>query len=238
MTRRDIIDRFQGLMDSYNRVYWNDTRSTDLINTVKDRLAQEFAVNRVEQYYTFNSVQGQENYQVPSTYVVHRLLYFNSSYNRRITMHDGPELIHGPVAEQSIEGIPSDCYIWGVSGRRELTVYPTFSDDDITVQWWFYGWPPDVAVDNDEPALPLEWHPSIVEIMVGEQQSFDKYITVGDKFAIWDNNIKRLKRLDVTKQLTSMKSQSGSIDAHFPKIPDGIRSDFLIQYPGGSVEQA
>lgn len=236
MTRRDMIDRFHGMMDSYNRVYWNDTRATDLLNATKDRLAQEFTVNRTEQYYTFNSVEGQEQYQVPSTYVVHRLLYFNSSYNRRIKMHDGPELMHGPVADQSIEGVPSDCYIWGASGRRELTIYPTFNADDITVQWWFYGWPPNVVVDNDEPNLPLEWHPSIVEIMTAEQQAADKQITVGDKFIIWENNIRRLKRLDVTKQLTSIGGQSGSIDAHFPLIPESGRADFLIEFPGGSVE--
>lgn len=237
MTRRDIIDRFQGLMDSYNRVYWNDTRATDLLNSVKDRIAQEFTVNRTEQYYTFNSVEGQRHYQVPTTYVVHRQLYFNSSFNRTITMLDGPESIHGPVADQTMKGIPSQCYIWGVSGRRQLTFYPTFNADDIEIQWWFYGWPPDVAVDNDEPHLPLEWHPSIVEVMVAEQQAADKQISVGDKFAIWDSNIRRLKRLDVTKQLTSLGGQSGSIDAHFPPISSGGASiPFNIEFPGGSIE--
>jgi len=237
MTRRDIIDRFQGMMDSYNRVYWNDTRATDLLNAVKDRLAQEFTVNRTEQYYTFNSVEGQQNYQVPSTYVAHRHMYFDSGYNRVLKMVDGPESIYGPVSDQTIEGVPGICYIWGVSGRRELTFYPTFNADAIEIQWWFYGWPPDVAVDNDEPHLPLEWHPSIVEIMVAEQQSADKIITVGDKFLIWDTNVRRLKRLDVTKQLTSVGGQSGTMESHFPAIPgSGSPIPFNIEFPGGSVE--
>lgn len=234
MTRRDIIDRFHGLMDSYNRVYWNDTRATDLLNTVKDRIAQEFTVNRTEQYYQLDSVKGQQHYEVPSTYVAHRLMYFNSGYNRTIKFYDGPEAIYGPAADQDIEGTPGAAYIWGVSGRRQLTIYPTFNKGGLTVHWWFYGFPPDVAVDNDEPHLPLEWHPSIVEIMIAEQQSHDKYISVADKYAIWENCIRRLKRLDVTKQITSLGGQSGSVDAHFPSIPVGI--GFNIEYPGGAVE--
>lgn len=241
MTRREIIDQFHGLMDSYNRVYWNDTRATVLLNTIKNRLAQEFTYNRVEQYYTFNSVQGQQNYEVPSTFIANRWMYFDSGYNRHIDFYDGPESIYGPAADQDIEGIPQAAFIWGVSGRRQLTIYPTFSEDDIEVQWWFYGWPPDVAVDNDEPALPIEWHPSLVEIMIAEHQAFDREIGIGDRILVYKDCANRIKRMDVTRQLTHLSdTQSGSIDSHFPTIPISTKSpvDFSIQFPSGAVEKA
>lgn len=239
MTRRDILDRFHNLMDSYLRVYWNDTRATALLNAVKDRLAQRFTVNNVEQLYTFLSVQGDQAYQVPSTYIRHRYMYFNSGNNQVIKMLDGPENIYGPAADQTIEGIPSRSYIWGVSGRRELTIYPTFNDDDIEVMWWFYGWPPDVEVDNDEPHLPIDWHPSIIEIMRAEQQQHDHEISVADKYAIWTHSTSLIQAMDVTKEIMSLSdNQSGSIDAVFPEIQNPPAPDFLIEYPGGAIGEA
>lgn len=238
MTRRDMIDRFHGLMDSYLRVFWNDARATVLLNTIKDKIAQEFTVNRVEQYYTLDSVQGQENYEVPSTYVSHELMFFNSSYNREIILHSSPKSIQLSVADKTIQGIPSDAYIWGVSGRRQLTIYPTFNVDGLTIQWWFYGWPPDLAVDNDEPHFPVEWHPSIVDIMVAHQQEFDKVISTGDRLIIWREAIDRIRRMDVSKQLTSTGGQSGSFNSNFPSIPTGGRSPFTIQFPSGATERA
>jgi len=225
-------------MDSYNNAYWNDARSTALINTVKDKLAQEFTVNRTEQKYEFDSVQGQQAYEVPSTFIAHRHMYYNSSRNRVIELYDGPEIIYGPVADQSTEGLPCAAYIWGVSGRRELNIYPTFDDDGITVEWWFYGWPPDVAVDNDEPHLPIEWHPSIVELMLAEQRRFDNVISVSDSLIIWERTVNMLKRLDSTKQLTSVGGQSGSVDNNFPLIQTPDPAGFQIQFPGGAIEPA
>jgi len=238
MTRRDIITRFNSLMDSYNTVYWNDTRATALLNTVKDKLAQEFTVNRTEQYYTFDSVEGQKAYQVPSTFVAHRHMYFNSSYSRVIKFYSGPEAFYGPVADQDTEGVPHSAYIWGVSGRRELNFYPTFSEDGLTVQWWFYGWPPDVAVDNDEPHLPIEWHPSIVELMLAGQRQFDKVISVSDELIIWDRTVRMLKELDATKEITSLPGQTGSIDNNTPAIPNSPEAGFNILFDGGGLEKA
>ena len=232
MTRRDIIDRFHSLMDLYNTSYWNDSRATALLNTVKDKLAQEFTVNRTEQKYEFDSVEGQQVYQVPSTFVAHRWMYFNSSYNNVIKFYDGPESIYGPVADQTAEGVPFAAYIWGSSGRRELTIYPTFADDGIEVQWWFYGWPPDVAVNNDEPHLPIEWHPSIVKLMVAEQQRFDKIISVGDALIITEKVVRTLKEMDTTKRITSLGGRSGSVDDEFPSEEYGI---FNVKFSGGAV---
>jgi len=220
-------------MDSYLTTYWDDTRSTALLNTVKDKLAQEFTVNRTEQYYEFDSVEGQQAYQVPSTFVAHRHMYFNSSYNRIIKFYDGPESIYGPVAEQDMKGVPFAAYIWGVSGRRELTFYPTFNDGGITIRWWVYGWPPDVAVDNDEPHLPIEWHPSIVELMTAGQRQADKMISVADELVIWQRTVRMLKELDATKQITTLGGQSGSIDNNFPPTSD---IGFFTKFPGGAVE--
>lgn len=236
MTVRDIITRFQALMDSMNVTFWDDTRSIALINTFKDKMAQEFGINRVEQEYTFYSVEGQETYQVPATFVSHELLYFNSSYNRKIEMVNGPGDIFGPASDVDVEGIPMICYIWGVSGRRELRVYPTFNEDGLTVRWWFYGWPPDVANDNDEPRLPQEWHPTIVEAMIDFQQAFDGQISQADRVMLWEMHIKRLKRLDATVEfMTKRGQQYGTIDDNFPRIADVSDLEFRAKFSGGAV---
>ena len=236
MTVRDMITRFQTLMDSMNTAFWDDSRSLTLINLFKDKLAQEFSVNRVEQEYTFQSVAGQETYQVPSTFVSHEYLYFNSSYNREIVLKDSPRDIYGPASDVTLQGIPMRGVIWGVSGRRELRIYPTFSTSGLTVHWWFYGWPPDVSNDNDEPRLPLEWHPTIVEAMVDFQQAFDGQISKADYVLMWENHVKKLKKLDATVEFMSKMGQTyGTVDDNFPRIASTSDLDFRAKFSGGGV---
>lgn len=236
MTVRDTITRFQALMDSMNVTFWNDARSIALINMFKDKLAQEFGVNRVEQEYTFQSVEGQEKYEVPAAFVSHELLYFNTGYNRKIHMMNGPGDIFGPASDVSVEGIPSRCFIWGISGRRELRIYPTFNTSGLTVYWWFYGWPPNVANDNDEPRLPQEWHPTIVEAMIDFQQSFDGIISKADYMNCWEIHIKKLRKLDATVEfMTKSGEQYGTVDDNFPRIADASDLDFQARFSGGGV---
>jgi len=219
-----------------NTTFWNDARSIQLINVHKDKLAQEFGVNNVQQEYTFQSVAGQETYQVPSAYVAHEKLYFDTSYNQEIHMKNGPGDIFGPASDVSVQGIPTRCFIWGVSGRRELRIYPTFNTSGLTVRWWFYGWPPNVANDNDEPLLPTEWHPTIVEAMIDFQQAFDGHITKADYMACWKIHIKTLKKLDATVEfMTKRGQQYGTVDDTFPRIQSISDLDFKARFPGGGV---
>jgi len=177
MILREMIERFQARLD--DNVYWNDTRAIALVNTMKDKLAQELRV-LAPSYYTFDSVQGQQSYEVPSKLIANQLLYYNSSYNQIIRIVKGPQSIYGPYSEVDQQGFPTIGYIWGVSGRRQLTVFPTFNVDDITIQWWFWGWPEDLANYNDEPQMPTPWHSSLVEGTVD-------LVTRGGRYGTFDN---------------------------------------------------
>lgn len=220
MILRNMIKRFQSRLDDSAKAYWNDERAKTLANTVMDRLVVEFGVI-AQLYYTFNSVQGQQNYQVPSNFIASHYLYFNGTNNREIVIVDSPRDIYGPTAEVTQEGTPTMGYIWGVSGRRQLTIYPTFNVDDIELMWWFWGTVPELEGDNDEPMLPVEWHPSIVEAMVDQAMQDDKFITVGDRLILWENMVKKLKRLDSMKAAIEIPKQHGSVEDSFPSISEG-----------------
>lgn len=215
MTLREMIIRFQDSVD--DRTFWNDVRAIALCNRFKDKMAQEMRIV-AESYYEFDSVQGQQNYQVPSKLVTHHYLYYNSSYNTEIKIVKSPRNIYGPYAEVTQEGWPTIGYIWGASGRRQLTIYPLFNTDGITVQWWFWGWPEDLAVDNDEPQFPVGWHPSLVEGMINQAKVDDKEMSPADALILWKDQIRIIKALDVTRDLVARKGQMGTIESHFPRI--------------------
>lgn len=221
MTRRDILDRVQGRVD--DNVYWNDVRLTAILNHLKDKMAQEMRVVS-PQYYEFVSVQGQENYEVPFTYVSNHLLLWDATNNKgEIVIHDSPRDIHKRVLDESMEGLPARGYIWGVSGRRQLTIYPTFNVDGTAIKWWFYGWAEDLAVDNDEPQFPLEWHPSLVDGLMNAVRVDDEKMAVSDEAILWNKEIIKIRGLAVTKELLSVGEKTyGNVDHTYPRVEDGV----------------
>ena len=234
MTVRDMIKRFHNAMDSMNEAFWNDARSIALINRLKDNLAQEFHVNRVEQTYTFVSVANQSHYQVPSTFVANEYLSYYDSVYSEITIVNSPKDIYRFITDDTMAGLPIVGSIWGVSGRRELQLYPVFASDGITLTWNFYGWPPDVALDNDEPDLPLEWHPTIVEGMIDHQQAFDGIMSKIDAVQLWQTvHIPKLKRLDISIEMNTRRGSTGSLDDHFSQSHDIMLN---AKFPGGDVQ--
>lgn len=234
MTVRDMIDRFHASMDSMNQTFWDDARSIALINRIKDRMAQSFHVNKVEQTYTFNSVADQQYYQVPTNFVANERLHYLDSVYYTIRIVDGPKDIYNYITDDTLTGRPAVGSIWGVSGRRQLQIYPVFAENGIPLTWFFRGWPPDVALDNDEPHLPIEWHPTIVEAMIDEQQAFDKIITKIDAITLWERtHIPTLKKLDIAVELDTKQNTGHTLDEHLVHIDNvGINARF----PGGDVQ--
>jgi len=216
MILRNMITRIQGRLD--DDVYWNDKRLKAILNQVQDKIAQELAIT-TPHYYSFESVQGQQHYQVPSGFVANELIHYNSGVNKVISIMKSPKAIHGVYTDPTMEGNPSIGYIWGSSGRRQLTIYPTFSSDGITIEWWFWGFPNELVGDNDEPTFPSEMHPSLVECTIAEAKSDDKEISISDALIIFANEIRKLRRLESMIEIIGNKGRYGSIDNVFPSIP-------------------
>jgi hypothetical protein len=204
-------------MDDANAVYWNDRRAISLANRIKDKVVTELKVV-TKQSYQFDSVQGQQTYQVPERYVASELLYYNSSYNREIVLKDSPRDIYLPYPNVTTQGWPSIGFIWGVSGRRELTIYPTFNADGIEITWWFWGYAPDIDEDNDEFALPTDWHPAIVEGMINERAARDGEINMADNLLLWKDEIRKIKAMQTYQHLLGRTKQYGSFDGQFSRI--------------------
>ena len=115
--------------------------------------------------------------------------------------------------------MPRIGYIWHESGRRQLTIYPTFNDDGVEISWWFYGWPEDMINDNDEPQFATEWHPSLPKLVINEAKMDDKEMNPADVETIKMREIHKLRGLATTTFLLSEKdSRLASIDEHFPAI--------------------
>ena len=227
MTVRDMIIRFHSRMDAGAKVFWNDIRAIALINEIVDDICQEL-VTTVPCKYTFKSVSGQQNYQVPSNYVVNELLFYNSSYNNEIVIDTTPRKIYKLYPDTTTEGYPTRGFIWHQSGRRELQIYPTFSEDDIEMDWWFFGWPEDLVGDKDEPAVPIEWHPSITKEMRNRQREEDGEITLSDLSILWAREVIKIKRMDCTKEILSNRGQYGTFEGNYPRISVGSSIDNQI----------
>lgn len=221
MILRDMITRFHDSMDDANAVYWNDRRATSLANRMKDKLAQELKVT-TKQLYEFDSVQGQQTYEVPERFIAHELLRYDSdSGSGEIIIKDTPRAIYGKYSSVTTEGFPSVGFIWGVSGRRELTIYPTFNADGIELTWWFWGYPPDIQEDNDEFHLPTDWHSSIVEGMINERAARDGEINMADNLLLWKDEIRKIKALQTYQALLGRTRQYGTFEGQFSKISAG-----------------
>jgi len=220
MTVRDMIDRFQSRMDSGAKVFWNDARAIPLINEIIADISQELVVT-VPCHLTFQSVASQKNYEVPSNYVVNELLFYNSSYNNEIHIKNTPRNIYTVYPDTTTEGYPTRGFIWHQSGRRELQVYPTFSEAGLDINWWFFGQPEDLTSDKDEPAIPIEWHSSIVKMMRYIQREEDNEMSFSESEILQAKEIAKIKRLDTTKEILSNHGQYGSFEGNFPRIsPD------------------
>lgn len=219
MILRNMIRKVQDRLD--DDVYWNDKRVIALLNEGKDELAKKLKCT-TQQYYEFDSVAGQQKYQVPTTLVKSHLLFYNSGYNQEIHIHDDPNDIYTMYPDVTQEALPTKAYIWGASGRRDLVIYPTFNTDGITIKWWFYGWPEDIENDNDEYNFPTEWHPSLVKYAIHQAKVDDDELSVADALILWENEIRDIKSLDVTLALLSTsETRYGTVDAHFPRVGSG-----------------
>ena len=86
------------------------------------------------------------------------------------------------------------------------------------MQWWFWGWPEDLAADNDEAQFPVEWHPSLVEGMINQAKVDDREMSTSDALILWKDEIRKIRSLDVTSELVARNGQLGSIESHFPRI--------------------
>lgn len=217
MILRDMITRFHDSMDDANAVYWNDRRATSLANRMKDKLVTELKVT-TKQLYEFDSVEGQQSYEVPERFVSHELLFYNSSYNNEIKVYDTPRVIYTKFSSPTQEGLPSVGYIWGVSGRRELTIYPTFNADGIELTWWFWGLCPDIDEDNDEFHIPTDWHPAIVEGMINERAARDGEMTQGDNLLLWKDEVRKIRAMQTFQALLGRTHQYGTFDGQFSRI--------------------
>lgn len=230
MVLRDMIERVQRRID--DRAYWNDDRVTALLNQLKDDIAQELKVT-AQRKYTFASVSGQQSYAVPHGFVSSELLHYGTPHFNEIQIVGSPRDFELGNWQVDLEGIPRMGYIWGESGRRQLTIYPTFNDDAIEITWWFYGWPEDMTLDNDEPQFPTEWHPSLPKLAINEAKVDDDQMNLADAEVIKVKEINKLRGMASTTFLQSQTvSQLASIDEVFPHR-DGEPMRFNVTTPGG-----
>jgi len=230
MVLRDMIERVQRRID--DRAYWNDDRVTALLNQLKDDIAQELKVT-AKRKYIFASVQGQQSYAVPHGFVSNELLHYGTPHFNEIEIVGSPRDFEKGNWQVDLEGVPRMGYIWGESGRRQLTIYPTFNGDAIEITWWFYGWPEDMTLDNDEPQFPTEWHPSLPKLAINEAKVDDDQMNLSDAEVIKAKEINKLRGMASTNFLNSQTvSQLASIDEVFP-VRDGEPMKFNITTDGG-----
>lgn len=200
MILREIIVRVQDTVD--DRAFWDDTRLKAMINRFKDKMAQEMTFTN-QQKYEFSSVVGDRHYEVPHGYISNHLLFYNGNNRNEIFIRDSPRDIDSLYLNRTEQGLPREGYVWGDgSGRRQLTIYPTFSSI-LDVEWWFYGWPEDLVGDKDELPFPIEWHPSLAEACIDETRQYDKEIGIADQILLWGTYIRKIRQMDVTKELVS-----------------------------------
>jgi len=104
------------------------------------------------------------------------------------------------------------------------------------MEWWFWGWLPKLEGDNDESRLPIEWHPSIVKGMVNQAKVDDKEMSPADALILWQNEVRKLKQLEVTKAIIEQGGQYGTIDTVFPEISSGSPESYFRIAGRGDVE--
>ena len=230
MTRREMINKVQVRID--DRAYWNDDRVTGLLNQLKDDISQELKIT-AKRKYTFASVAGQTSYAVPHGLVSSELLHYGEPHWNEIRIVGGPRDFELGNHQVDLEGVPVMGYIWGESGRNQLTIYQTFNDTGIEITWWFYGWPEDMILDNDEPQFPTEWHPSLAKLAINEAKVDDDQMNLSDAEVIKAKEINKLRGMASTTFLQSQtRSQIASIDEVFPQR-DGEPIRFDVTTPGG-----
>lgn len=230
MKFREIITRVQDTVD--DRAFWDDTRLKTLINRYKDKMAQEMTFTN-QQKYEFSSIVGSRHYEVPHGYISNELLWYDGDNNNEIFIRDSPRDIDAQYTTRTEQGQPREGYVWGDgSGRRQLTIYPTF-DSVVTVEWWFYGWPEDLAGDNDELPFPVEWHPTLAEACIDSTREYDKLISVADELLLWTTSIRKIRQMDVTKVLVDSADNRYASNARQVRRHVGDPMYFNINTPTG-----
>lgn len=220
MNRRQMIDRFQSVIDDIHKGFWNDVRITALLNDAKDRIAQEMKVNDTQCYYTFDSVEGQEWYQVPYNLVKHgHLLYNQDDTDREIFISTNIKAVRGNYYDSDNTGYPSNGYFWARSGRRELHIAPTFDEDGITCEWYFFGWPEDISGDGDEFSLPISWHPTILRVARELRKVEDGDMNKVEFEGYFKLEMQSLAELESTTEASFQPSKTGRVDAALPDEP-------------------
>ena len=234
MIVRDMIKRIHGQIADYSRTYWNDERIIVLINDIKDSVAQELVCDRCECYYELPLIADQQKYEVPHNLTYSHYLYLNSTYNRKIKIKVGPASLYGPTSVPTQTGTPEFGFIWKYSGRREVTFFPV-PNEDLTADWYFLGWPEDIANDNDEVNFPIDWHPSIVRMCLNRIKREDEVISVADELLLETKEMRRIKRLDSTKAILEEGGTYGTLFDSIPQVGSMSEMKFRIDRGDGAI---
>lgn len=156
-----MIEEVQDLTEDPE--YWTASRVTTLINRGQRDIANFMGVS-VTGYTVFESVDEQEQYQLPNDWVSPELISFTSDgASHEIRIVANPRQIMNLTEETRQTGTPTQAFIWAKADRPELWVYPLFDTDGIEVRLFYWRRPPDVSDDNDEPLVPRDWHTHLVD---------------------------------------------------------------------------
>lgn len=221
MLRHELVTEAQALLE--DPAYWTAARLTTLFNRGMRDLSNYMGLC-VPAYMKFQSVEGQQQYMLPYDYIANQNLSFEANGTTNvINLKPSPNFIYGQVHDPDEEGTPYLGFIWAKEDIPELWIYPTFDDDNIDVDWFYWRRPPSITNDNDRPLIPVNWHTFLVDYAVNYTYVQDR--VTGWTFSIfetwWLNKKIEIRMSDSIQDAENRDVRFGIMDDQIPKRNDG-----------------
>ncbi len=213
MLLHQIHDAFHNRIEDPE--YWDDDRATSLANGAQDAVIRAFSI-KIQAYVDLTTVDGTKNYKPPQDYLENYLLHYNSTYNLDIMFLGELSEIVGVVTDPDLEGQPTHAYMWAISGRKELHLYPV-PDDAYTIQWWYYALAPTLELDNDEPMIPREFQSYLIDHMLYRANINDDKMSEVEFETLWNLKLFEMKKTSVDKVLFATRTQLSTAKEQFPQ---------------------
>ena len=228
--RSDFRERIE------DETYWDDDRCTALANAAQRDIIARLHI-KIQGYAEFPTVDGTQRYTLPVDLIASHLLWYNTSHDQVIKIHDSPNDIYGVVSDVTTEGQPTDGFLWAVEDIEELWLYPV-PDDAYTLQWWYWRRAPKLVHDDDEPLIPRHMHNYIVDFCELRAKVQDGEIGESEFMTLWNVKIKEMQVSNANKILLTTKPTIGTGKKMFPgggAAGDGLMLTLTDQSGGGKI---
>lgn len=218
MLRHELVSEAQGLIE--DPVFWDATKLTTLFNRGMRDVSNAMGV-AASGYFIFESVTGQQQYQIPYDFLAHETLSFTADgIDNIIHIKPRPRSIVGLVSDRTDQGTPTRGFFWAKEDREELWIHPTFDTNGQQVEWFYWRRPPNIVADNDEPLIPRSWHTYLVDYAINwtNQQDQEKGWSYPLFIQWWASQKREIQASHTMAAVAQDDIRFGIFDHQLPRI--------------------